>query len=58
MLLVALNKPPIVVAGMTPTTVKASFVSAVLPAGYYIKLWPLQCLRSPKQDGRDTVEDS
>ena len=33
-----LGKPPIVVAGMTPSTVKAGFVSAVLDAGYHIKL--------------------
>ena len=29
-----LGKPPIFVAGMTPSTVKAGFVSAVLDAGY------------------------
>ncbi|EIW84299.1 fatty acid synthase [Coniophora puteana RWD-64-598 SS2] len=33
-----LGKPPIMVAGMTPTTVKAGFVSAVLAAGYHIEL--------------------
>jgi enoyl reductase-like protein len=33
-----LGKPPIMVAGMTPTTVKADFVSAVLSAGYHVKL--------------------
>jgi fatty acid synthase subunit alpha, fungi type len=33
-----LGKPPIMVAGMTPTTVKAGFVSAVLEAGYHIEL--------------------
>ncbi|KAI5983403.1 hypothetical protein EDD15DRAFT_2390897 [Pisolithus albus] len=33
-----LGKPPIMVAGMTPTTVKAGFVSAVLSAGYHIEL--------------------
>ncbi|KAK0227016.1 hypothetical protein EDD85DRAFT_975426 [Armillaria nabsnona] len=33
-----LSKPPIMVAGMTPTTVKAGFVSAVLDAGYHIEL--------------------
>ncbi|OBZ72637.1 Fatty acid synthase subunit beta [Grifola frondosa] len=33
-----LGKPPIMVAGMTPTTVKAGFVSAVLDAGYHIEL--------------------
>ena len=33
-----LGKPPIVVAGMTPSTVKAGFVSAVLSAGYHIEL--------------------
>ena len=29
-----LGKPPIMVAGMTPSTVKAGFISAVLDAGY------------------------
>jgi fatty acid synthase subunit beta len=33
-----LGKPPIMVAGMTPTTIKAGFVSAVLKAGYHVKL--------------------
>jgi fatty acid synthase subunit alpha len=35
-----LGKPPIMVADMTPSTVKASFVSAVLDAasGYHIEL--------------------
>ena len=33
-----LGKPPIMVAGMTPSTVKAGFVSAVLDAGYHIEL--------------------
>ncbi|KAI0368773.1 fatty acid synthase [Pilatotrama ljubarskyi] len=33
-----LGKPPIMVAGMTPTTVKAGFVSAVLNAGYHVEL--------------------
>ena len=33
-----LGKPPIMVAGMTPSTVKAGFVSAVLSAGYHIEL--------------------
>ncbi|KAG8889684.1 3-oxoacyl-[acyl-carrier-protein] synthase [Tulasnella sp. 332] len=33
-----LGKAPIMVAGMTPTTVKAGFVSAVLAAGYHIEL--------------------
>ncbi|KZT67951.1 hypothetical protein DAEQUDRAFT_367722 [Daedalea quercina L-15889] len=33
-----LGKPPIMVAGMTPTTVKAGFVSAVLSAGYHVEL--------------------
>ncbi|KAI0067274.1 fatty acid synthase [Artomyces pyxidatus] len=33
-----LGKPPIMVAGMTPTTVQAGFVSAVLEAGYHIEL--------------------
>jgi enoyl reductase-like protein len=33
-----LGKPPIMVVGMTPSTVKAGFVSAVLDAGYHIKL--------------------
>ncbi|KAF8271214.1 fatty acid synthase [Lactarius quietus] len=33
-----LGKPPIMVAGMTPTTVKAGFVSAVLEAGYHVEL--------------------
>ncbi|BGP33367.1 fatty acid synthase alpha subunit Lsd1 [Rhodotorula toruloides] len=33
-----LSKPPLMVGGMTPTTVKAGFVSAVLRAGYHIEL--------------------
>ncbi|GBE88363.1 hypothetical protein SCP_1301780 [Sparassis crispa] len=33
-----LGKPPIMVAGMTPTTVKASFVSTILDAGYHVEL--------------------
>jgi fatty acid synthase subunit alpha len=33
-----LGKPPIMVAGMTPTTVKAGFVSAILNAGYHVEL--------------------
>ncbi|KAF8577776.1 fatty acid synthase [Ramaria rubella] len=33
-----LGKPPIMVAGMTPSTVKAGFVSAVLSAGYHVEL--------------------
>lgn len=33
-----LGKPPIMVAGMTPTTVKSGFVSAVLNAGYHVEL--------------------
>ncbi|KAL0953237.1 hypothetical protein HGRIS_004490 [Hohenbuehelia grisea] len=33
-----LGKAPIMVAGMTPTTVKAGFVSAVLNAGYHVEL--------------------
>ncbi|KZS94178.1 fatty acid synthase [Sistotremastrum niveocremeum HHB9708] len=33
-----LGKPPIMVAGMTPSTVQAGFVSAVLSAGYHIEL--------------------
>ncbi|CUA75193.1 fatty acid synthase subunit beta, fungi type [Rhizoctonia solani] len=33
-----LGKPPIMVAGMTPTTVQAGFVSAVLSAGYHVEL--------------------
>ncbi|EIW51495.1 uncharacterized protein TRAVEDRAFT_41081 [Trametes versicolor FP-101664 SS1] len=33
-----LGKPPIMVARMTPTTVKAGFVSAVLDAGYHVEL--------------------
>lgn len=33
-----LGKPPIMVAGMTPSTVKAGFVSAVLSAGFHIEL--------------------
>ncbi|KAF9267936.1 fatty acid synthase [Marasmius fiardii PR-910] len=33
-----LGKAPIMVAGMTPSTVKAGFVSAVLDAGYHIEL--------------------
>lgn len=33
-----LGKPPIMVAGMTPTTVKAGFVSAVLDAGFHVEL--------------------
>jgi enoyl reductase-like protein len=33
-----LGKPPIMVAGMTPSTVKAGFVSAILSAGYHVEL--------------------
>ena len=33
-----LGKPPIMVAGMTPTTVKSGFVSAILNAGYHVEL--------------------
>ncbi|KAF5368157.1 hypothetical protein D9615_010208 [Tricholomella constricta] len=33
-----LGKPPIMVAGMTPSTVKAGFVGAVLDAGYHVQL--------------------
>ncbi|KAL7749388.1 fatty acid synthase alpha subunit Lsd1 [Sorochytrium milnesiophthora] len=33
-----LGKPPVMVAGMTPTTVNAEFVSAVLNAGYHVEL--------------------
>ncbi|KAF8963371.1 hypothetical protein BDZ97DRAFT_2075857 [Flammula alnicola] len=33
-----LGKPPIMVAGMTPSTIKAGFVSTVLDAGYHIEL--------------------
>jgi fatty acid synthase subunit alpha len=33
-----LGKPPLMVAGMTPTTVKAGFVSALLEAGYHVEL--------------------
>ena len=33
-----LGKPPLMVAGMTPSTVKGGFVSAVLNAGYHIEL--------------------
>ncbi|KAI0318373.1 hypothetical protein OF83DRAFT_1291694 [Amylostereum chailletii] len=33
-----LGKSPIIVAGMTPTTVKAGLVSAVLSAGYHVEL--------------------
>ncbi|KAF5382044.1 hypothetical protein D9615_004428 [Tricholomella constricta] len=33
-----LGKPPIMVAGMTPSTVKAGFVGAVLDAGYHVEL--------------------
>ncbi|KAJ1970693.1 fatty acid synthase alpha subunit Lsd1, partial [Dimargaris xerosporica] len=33
-----LGKPPLMVAGMTPTTVSGKFVSAVLNAGYHIEL--------------------
>ncbi|KAF7374647.1 Fatty acid synthase subunit alpha [Mycena sanguinolenta] len=33
-----LGKPPIMVAGMTPSTVQAGFVSAVLNAGYHVEL--------------------
>ncbi|PPQ94469.1 hypothetical protein CVT25_001102 [Psilocybe cyanescens] len=33
-----LGKPPIMVAGMTPSTVKAGIVSAVLNAGYHVEL--------------------
>ncbi|KIY43927.1 fatty acid synthase [Fistulina hepatica ATCC 64428] len=33
-----LGKPPIMVPGMTPTTVQAGFVSAILRAGYHVEL--------------------
>src|ERR1700729_1568923 len=33
-----LGKPPIMVAGMTPSTVKGSFVSAILSVGFHIEL--------------------
>jgi|SRR5882762_849054 fatty acid synthase subunit alpha len=33
-----LGKPPIMVAGMTPSTVKGGFVSAVLSAGFHVEL--------------------
>ncbi|TFK75163.1 fatty acid synthase [Pluteus cervinus] len=33
-----LGKPPLMVAGMTPSTVKAGFVSAILDAGYHVEL--------------------
>src|SRR5260370_37898453 len=32
-----LRKPPIMVAGITPSTVKAGFVSAILSTGYHIE---------------------
>ncbi|KAJ7082279.1 hypothetical protein B0H15DRAFT_803366 [Mycena belliarum] len=32
------GKPPIMVAGLTPSTVKGGFVSAVLNAGYHVEL--------------------
>ena len=33
-----LNMPPILVAGMTPTTVPSDFVAAISNAGYYVEL--------------------
>jgi fatty acid synthase subunit alpha len=33
-----LGKPPVTVAGMTPSTVKAGFVAAILSAGYHTEL--------------------
>ncbi|KAI9314935.1 fatty acid synthase [Dichotomocladium elegans] len=33
-----LGKPPMMVAGMTPSTVSAEFVSAVMNAGYHVEL--------------------
>jgi len=36
--LLQVGKPPIMVAGMTPSTVKAGFVGAVLDAGYHVDL--------------------
>jgi enoyl reductase-like protein len=33
-----LNKPPIMVAGMTPCTANESFVSSILNAGYHVEL--------------------
>ncbi len=33
-----LGKPPIMVAGMTPSTVQGGFVSAILDAGYHVEL--------------------
>jgi fatty acid synthase subunit alpha, fungi type len=32
------NPPPIMVAGMTPSTAKAGFVSAILSAGFHVEL--------------------
>lgn len=33
-----LNAPPVIVAGMTPTTVHPDFVSAIIKAGYHVEL--------------------
>ena len=55
-----LGKPPIMVAGMTPSTVKAGFVSAVLDAGYHIELaggGHYKCYCPSLQGGRDTEAD-
>ena len=37
-----LGKPPIMVTGITPSTVKAGFVSAILSACRACRWWPLQ----------------
>jgi len=53
-----LGKPPIMVAGMTPSTAKTGFVSAVLDVGYRIVLaasgGDLQRYCPPLQGGGDT----
>lgn len=33
-----LGKPPVMVAGMTPTTVNPQFVSAIMNAGYHAEV--------------------
>ncbi|TFK27788.1 fatty acid synthetase alpha subunit [Coprinopsis marcescibilis] len=57
-----LGKPPIMVAGMTPSTVKAGFVSAVLDAGYHIELaggghYNAKALRSKVTEIQEKIPD-
>ncbi|TIC66451.1 hypothetical protein E3Q02_01872 [Wallemia mellicola] len=56
-----LGKPPLMVAGMTPSTVKGGFVSAVLNAGYHIELaggghYNAKMLRAKVAEIQDNVQ--